>query len=324
MGMLGWRKWPGNSVFMCSGRLVRGPTGSGSAGMTLGAMALPNILFWAMIAPLVPRALGQLAGWLILGSTAYLLVLSLTLLAKTALVDPGIIPPHRGVFLELADDPDLPAYELGKHAPDVVESTSEQEEADDAERRERRERRKREAQAADEAGDERMSHQLVVGRNGAKIEVKYCRTCKVYRPPRASHCAECDNCVRKFDHHCPWMGTCIGERNYKYFVGFLIVTSLLALEVLGATVMTWVRLETADVTPVFVGGAVTTIVYVVVIGCCLPMLCCYHVSILSRNVTTHEDIRNTFMVQANPFDYGCVRNWLVPCCVFPASALSEV
>jgi len=51
---------------------------------------------------------------------------------------------------------------------------------------------------------------------------RYCRTCRVWRPDRASHCARCGHCVRRFDHHCPVVGTCIGEGNMRWFVALFL------------------------------------------------------------------------------------------------------
>ena len=56
---------------------------------------------------------------------------------------------------------------------------------------------------------------------GRKREVYFCRSCNIYRPPRAQHCPVCNSCVERFDHHCPWVGNCIGQRNYRYFFRFL-------------------------------------------------------------------------------------------------------
>ena len=40
-------------------------------------------------------------------------------------------------------------------------------------------------------------------------------------PLRTKHCKSCGRCVATFDHHCDWIGNCIGEWNKKYFYVYI-------------------------------------------------------------------------------------------------------
>ena len=64
-----------------------------------------------------------------------------------------------------------------------------------------------------------------VEQNEFSIE-HFCTACIIRKPLRSKHCSDCDKCVAKFDHHCPWVDNCVGQNNLKYFVGFLFWTPI--------------------------------------------------------------------------------------------------
>ncbi|KAK3252855.1 hypothetical protein CYMTET_37870 [Cymbomonas tetramitiformis] len=63
------------------------------------------------------------------------------------------------------------------------------------------------------SGEERMQQE------------RYCSSCNIWRPPRASHCNTCGYCFERFDHHCGAMGTCVAKGNHRFFVAFLFCSS---------------------------------------------------------------------------------------------------
>ncbi|KPA85551.1 unspecified product [Leptomonas pyrrhocoris] len=54
----------------------------------------------------------------------------------------------------------------------------------------------------------------------------YCRHCRLYRPPRCSHCYVCGVCILEHDHHCVLLGVCVGKRSMRWFVVYLVTTTL--------------------------------------------------------------------------------------------------
>lgn len=42
------------------------------------------------------------------------------------------------------------------------------------------------------------------------------------------------------DHHCPWINNCVGERNQKYFIQFLVYVGILSAYAIILIVISWV------------------------------------------------------------------------------------
>lgn len=62
-----------------------------------------------------------------------------------------------------------------------------------------------------------------------KSLARLCHTCKAIKPYRVSHCKACNRCVLAYDHHCPYVQTCIGYKNRPQFFFFVLSTSILQI-----------------------------------------------------------------------------------------------
>nr|XP_033792930.1 probable palmitoyltransferase ZDHHC14 isoform X6 [Geotrypetes seraphini] len=153
-----WQIFPGRNKFFCNGRIMMARQ-IGVFYLTLVLILVTSGLFFAFDCPYLAVKITPAIP--VVGGILFFFVMG-TLL-RTSFSDPGVLPratPDEAADLE---------RQIG-NTEDIANGTS--------------------------AGGYRpppRTKEVVI--NGQTVKLKYCFTCKIFRPPRASHCSLCDNCV---------------------------------------------------------------------------------------------------------------------------------
>ncbi|KZT62662.1 zf-DHHC-domain-containing protein [Calocera cornea HHB12733] len=123
-------------------------------------------------------------------------------------------------------------------------------------------------------------------------QLRYCRSCKVYKPPRSHHCRDCNKCTLRMDHHCPWVNNCIGHGNYASFMRFLFfVDCACAYHLVLFFRLVW---DVVDYRYMYTPSTGTVVWGALNFATCVPVMCAvglfslYHFYLLATNTTTIE------------------------------------
>ncbi|XP_064405168.1 palmitoyltransferase ZDHHC9-like isoform X1 [Halichondria panicea] len=177
---------------------------------------------------------------------------------------------------------------------------------------------------ADDVIKQGTARYMTITVKGEQQKLKWCATCEIWRPPRASHCGLCNNCYEHFDHHCPWVGNCVAKRNYRYFYLFLVSVFCMCIYGMGCNVAVIVL---ASKMTNFGDALKTYPASVIEFAICglgavaVSGLACMHTWLIATMQTTNEDIKGTFNPRrqgrdvSNPYTQrNCCKNFLLVIC----------
>ncbi|KAJ1718600.1 Palmitoyltransferase, partial [Coemansia erecta] len=156
---------------------------------------------------------------------------------------------------------------------------------------------------------------------------RYCRMCRSFKPPRTHHCVECERCVLKMDHHCPWTNNCVGYFNQAHFLRFIYMVDVTcAFAIILHSLRLWELVKDSLNGTYTVRQPTQTEVAFLIINTTLAglvllfvgILSGYHLYLVGSNTTTiesREKSRVEKLVRAKrcqptpyPYDLGFVRN----------------
>ncbi|XVF15991.1 hypothetical protein REPUB_Repub09cG0203700 [Reevesia pubescens] len=154
---------------------------------------------------------------------------------------------------------------------------------------------------------------------GTSIRTCTCAYCNVEQPPRAKHCQDCDKCVLQFDHHCVWLGTCIGQGNHCKFWWYLCEETALCLWT-GILYVTYLK---TNISRSWWKDAIVILLLISLsISIIFLLLLLFHSYLVLTNQTTYELVRRRRIPylrgipeRVNPFSKGVCSNLYDFCCV---------